>query len=294
VFIGLETGGGRKRLQAQVAQSVPWRRVTQSASGFRSSLDDPRVGSLRSRSRALQARRSERRAALDRCARTPVRDGPALPRGLGCTAADPAGAGEGALPRHGARVPADALLRLPEPRRLAWRPEAKLRRDRLRGVAGGARVSGSSTSSWRRRIGWATHSFDATVDDRLAARPRGSSRVAVAGDSSVGRSQGARLISWLRHVLLYIFLATLTAAVPMPALRSDLRGGRRPGSSARLRHLGREAAERSRFRFPLLRSRRLLRPARAPAALSVREGADAVPAVRPQGASSNIARRRQG
>lgn len=64
-------------------------------------------------------------------------------------------------------------------------------------------------------LSWATHSTTPvwTIVWLLGAR---IIEVAVVGDSA--SAGGGRILSWLRHLLLYIFLATLTAAVPLPAL----------------------------------------------------------------------------
>lgn len=64
-------------------------------------------------------------------------------------------------------------------------------------------------------LSWATHSTTPvwTIVWLLGAR---IFEVAVVGDSA--SAGGGRILSWLRHLLLYIFLATLTAAVPLPAL----------------------------------------------------------------------------
>jgi hypothetical protein len=74
-------------------------------------------------------------------------------------------------------------------------------------------------------IGWATKSFTPlwAIGWLLAAR---IFEIAVAGDASAAVAD-SRLISWLRHVLLYILLATLTAVVPLPAfgLSSDVVAG---------------------------------------------------------------------
>jgi hypothetical protein len=63
-------------------------------------------------------------------------------------------------------------------------------------------------------MGWATWSWTPlwAIGWLLGARVF---EIAVAGDATVAVAD-SRFASWLRHVLLYLALATLTAVVPLP------------------------------------------------------------------------------
>ncbi|MEO7794508.1 MAG: hypothetical protein ABIV06_07015 [Thermoanaerobaculia bacterium] len=65
-------------------------------------------------------------------------------------------------------------------------------------------------------LGWATHSWTPlwTIAWLLGSR---IFDVALAGEAPAAVAQ-SRTESWLRHLLLYIFLAVLTSIVPLPAL----------------------------------------------------------------------------